>query len=67
MILGLVNGGLGMQLARSSRNSMIVYGVIAGIVLVLYLGASAYSLKTNKTEKKVKDKEEQSGEELRKV
>lgn len=56
-----------MQLARSSRNNMIVYGVIAGIVLVLYLGASAYSLKTNKTEKNVKDKEESSGEELRKV
>ncbi|RGP74308.1 cellobiose dehydrogenase [Fusarium longipes] len=40
MIIGIVNGGLGLQLASSSRAFIIAYSVIAGLAAVLYLGAA---------------------------
>lgn len=67
IILAVINGGLGLQLAKNTRGGEIAYGVVAGVALLVYLGASAYSLKTNKTQKKAKDKDESSGEELRGV
>jgi len=42
IILGMVNGGLGLQLADAGRSSMIAYGVIAGLVGVTYLGAIVF-------------------------
>jgi len=36
MILAVVNGGLGLQLAGNSRTGEIVYGVLAGVMAVLY-------------------------------
>jgi hypothetical protein len=36
-VCGIVNGGLGLQLAGNSKGGMIGYGVVAGIVGVLYL------------------------------
>ncbi|OBT96381.1 hypothetical protein VE01_05605 [Pseudogymnoascus verrucosus] len=68
IILAVVNGGLGLQMANNSRGGEIAWGVIAGVMLLAYLGVSAYSLKGNKTQKKVKDKDDEStGEELRAV
>jgi hypothetical protein len=40
MIIGIVNGGLGLQLANSSKAYIIAYSVIAGLAAVLYLGAA---------------------------
>lgn len=39
IILGIVNGGLGLQLAGIERKYMIVYGVFAGIMGVAYIAA----------------------------
>lgn len=39
ILLGLVNGGLGLQLAGSRGSSVIAYGVIAGIMGLAYLAA----------------------------
>jgi len=38
MILAVVNGGLGLQLADNSTGGTIAYGVVAGIVGVVYIG-----------------------------
>lgn len=37
-MLGVINGGLGLQLAANTRKGEIAYGVIAGVVLVIYVG-----------------------------
>lgn len=39
ILLGMVNGGLGLQLAGSRGSSVIAYGVIAGIVGLTYIAA----------------------------
>ena len=46
MMLGVINGGLGLQLAVTTENQLpatimkgkIAYGVLAGIMFVLYVG-----------------------------
>lgn len=38
MVLGIINGGLGLQLASSPQGYIITYSVIAGIAFVLYVG-----------------------------
>jgi hypothetical protein len=42
VILGMVNGGLGLQLADARRSYIIAYGVFAGLMGVLYIGAIVY-------------------------
>ena len=37
LTLGVINGGLGLQLARNSSKGEIVYGVVAGLVLLTYI------------------------------
>ncbi|PBP17656.1 integral membrane protein [Diplocarpon rosae] len=37
MLLAVVNGGLGLQLAANSHNGEIAYGVVAGVVGVAYV------------------------------
>lgn len=37
MILGIINGGLGLKLAGGPRSFVIAYSVVAGIVGLLYL------------------------------
>lgn len=39
IILGVINGGLGLRLASASRSSIIAYGVLAGLMGVAYIGA----------------------------
>lgn len=39
VILGMINGGLGLQLAHARRSHIIVYGVFAGLMGVVYIGA----------------------------
>ncbi|KAF9768066.1 hypothetical protein IL306_014674 [Fusarium sp. DS 682] len=40
IIIGIVNGGLGLKLANSSTGYIIAYSVTAGIVSILYLAAA---------------------------
>ena len=42
IILGMINGGLGLKLANAGRSDKIAYGVIAGLVGVAYLGAIVF-------------------------
>lgn len=39
IILGIINGGLGLQLAGSSRTWVIIYSVLAGVFSALYIGS----------------------------
>ena len=43
MVLGVVNGGLGLQLAQESNGPVIAYAVIAAVVFVVYAGFKAWS------------------------
>lgn len=38
MALGVINGGLGLQLARESDGPVIAYSVVAGVVFFCYTG-----------------------------
>lgn len=38
IILGMINGGLGLKLAGAENGAKIAYGVCAGVVGVVYLG-----------------------------
>jgi hypothetical protein len=42
VVLGMVNGGLGLQLADARSSYTIAYGVFAGLMGVLYIGAIAF-------------------------
>jgi hypothetical protein len=44
IILGMINGGLGLQLADASRSYIIAYGVVAGLMGVVYLGAISFGV-----------------------
>jgi len=37
MVCGVVNGGLGLQLAANSHNGMVAYSVVAGVMGALYI------------------------------
>ncbi|KAI0125580.1 hypothetical protein BJ170DRAFT_439046 [Xylariales sp. AK1849] len=43
MLLGVVNGGLGLQLAGAGNNLVIAYAVIAAIIGVLYAGVKLFT------------------------
>ncbi|KAK2612407.1 hypothetical protein QQS21_001511 [Conoideocrella luteorostrata] len=49
MILGIVNGGLGLHYANESANFIIAYAVVAGVVAILY--ASSITLGVSKRRK----------------
>lgn len=36
MILAIINGGLGLKLAANTHGGEIAYGVVAGVVAVVY-------------------------------
>jgi hypothetical protein len=36
MLCGIINAGLGFKLAANSRNGEIAFGVVAGLVTILY-------------------------------
>ena len=42
VVLGMVNGGLGLQLADARRSYTAAYGVFAGLMGVLYIGAIVF-------------------------
>lgn len=42
MLLAIVNGGLGLQLAANTTGGEIAYGVIAGIVGVVYIAGAVF-------------------------
>ncbi|KAB5563596.1 hypothetical protein GE09DRAFT_1113060 [Coniochaeta sp. 2T2.1] len=42
MILGVINGGLGLQLALGSNSCKIAYGVVAGVTFLIYASGKAF-------------------------
>ncbi|OLN88565.1 hypothetical protein CCHL11_01979 [Colletotrichum chlorophyti] len=42
MLLGIINGGLGLELASSPRSYVIAYSVVAAVVGVAWIGASVW-------------------------
>lgn len=52
--LGIINGGLGMQLAKVSRDGKIAYGVCAGFIWVVWMAIAVASdiRKSPKTDNK---------------
>lgn len=45
ILLGLINGGLGLQLADAGRPAKIAYGVFAGLMGVIYIGVIVFGEK----------------------
>jgi len=63
MILSVINGGLGLQLAANTKNGEIAYGVVAGVVALAY--AVLVVFKRKKTETRwMWNKERQSETEM---
>lgn len=42
VVLGMVNGGLGLQLAGAADGGRVAYGVLAGFMGVAYIGAAVF-------------------------
>lgn len=42
LIMGVVNGGLGLKLADASRTFFIVYVVLAAIIFAIYIAAAIF-------------------------
>ncbi|KAF7554957.1 hypothetical protein G7046_g6673 [Stylonectria norvegica] len=64
LILGAINGGLGLQLAGSSRKYIIAYSVVAGVISALYV-ASAFWGASRRTRGNKLDSPQMSQEERR--
>ncbi len=39
MGLGVINGGIGLQISQASNSIIVAYGVIAAVIFVCYVGA----------------------------
>lgn len=40
MIIGIVNGGLGLQLGNAPTRYIIAYSVVAGVMSIVYVASS---------------------------
>ena len=54
MILGIVNGGLGLQLAGTATGYVIAYSVVAGVMFLGYLGAVGFGMMKRRRRSEVK-------------
>ena len=43
LLLGAINGGLGLQLSANTTSGEIAYGVIAGVVFLIYVSVVGFS------------------------
>lgn len=48
MVLGIINGGLGLKIAGSSRGFVTAYSVIAVVVFFMYIGSVLFRKLRNK-------------------
>jgi len=49
IILAVINGGLGLQLAANTKNGEIAYGVIAALMAFFYIGVVIFTSMRNRT------------------
>ncbi|KAF4545850.1 Integral membrane protein [Lasiodiplodia theobromae] len=59
--LGIVNGGLGLELADQGKGAYIAYGVVAGIVWFLYVAVAVYGELTRKNRGTTDETQDQEG------
>lgn len=52
ILLGAINGGLGLQLSANTTSGEIAYGVIAGVVFVIYVVVDVMAIKNDKRKSK---------------
>ena len=45
MLCGIINGGLGLQLAANTKKGEIAYGVVAGIIGLIYILVTVFKRK----------------------
>lgn len=59
MLLGVINGGLGLQLSQERNSLVIAYSVVAGVIFACYLFAKAFAVlgRKNSTGSVGRDKE----------
>lgn len=50
MVLGVINGGLGMQLSRSSNSYLVAYSVVAVVMYLMYAGVKAVTFARRRNE-----------------
>lgn len=53
LLLGVINGGLGLQLTRSRGRFVVAYSVIAAIMYVLYAGVKVFTWRRKSRENTV--------------
>ncbi|KAK0284666.1 hypothetical protein LTR35_005579 [Friedmanniomyces endolithicus] len=61
IFLGLINGGLGLQLAFAGPRAKMIYGIVAGVVGVCYLAAIALGETKRKRTHSRQDEKEHNG------
>jgi len=49
MVLGVINGGLGLRLAANTKNGEIAYGVVAGVMALAYVVLIVFKRKKTET------------------
>lgn len=59
--LGIVNGGLGLELADKGKGAYIAYGVVAGIVWLLYIAVAVYGEVTRRNKGTTDETQDQEG------
>ncbi|KAJ8122013.1 hypothetical protein O1611_g9950 [Lasiodiplodia mahajangana] len=42
IVLGIINGGLGLQLAGASQSFVIAYSVVAAVIFTVYVGVAIF-------------------------
>lgn len=57
MIIGVVNGGLGLQLGDAPTRYIIAYSVVAGVTTLLYLASIALGWFQYRNHQQVKQNE----------
>jgi sulfite exporter TauE/SafE len=58
LIVGVINGGLGLQLAGNTMSGEIAYAVVAGVILIIYLVVASYGeMKRSRSLPPVEDKQ----------
>lgn len=55
MFLGVINGGMGLRLAKGPKSWKITYGVIAGVVGVAYIASILLGSRKKKTSEREKE------------
>lgn len=54
MVLGVINGGLGLRLAGTATRYVIAYSVVAAVIFLAYVGAVAFGFMKGRRHRQIK-------------